>query len=409
MKAGLENSTTEAKGSNSRKKWLNWLIGFGIWTTLAIFLSIRGLLYYYRQDVEIPWASVISSSFIDFYLWGSISPLIFMLCRRFPVERDKIVRRVLLHLILSFVFAFAVTQISVFFYWYLGSPNRENYPTLAAIYKKALFDPYLLHQNTIVYWMTLLAAHTIRYYRELRTREIQAVQFAAQTARLSGQLALAQLNALKMQVHPHFLFNTLNAISALLDTDVKAADRMIARLSEFLRMTLKNSEAPATTLEKELEFLRTYLEIEKIRFQERLVVEIDVESQVLDATVPNLILQPLVENAVRHGIAQQMNVGHLRIAARRFENRLLIEVEDNGPGLTTNSHETFGKGVGLANTKARLEHFYGGDFTFEINGKENARGTRVLLNLPCFVESAGEREFSNAETRTIVGRVAHQK
>lgn len=393
MESGLENKIVNSSEINVSKSrvWINWLIGFGIWTTLAIFLSIRGLLYYYRQGVEIPWASVISSSFIDFYLWGMVSPLIFIICRRFPFERDKIVRRILLHLFLSFTFAFVITQVSILFYWYLGSPNPQRYPSLSVAYKKALLDPYLLHQNTLVYWMTLLAAHTIRYYRQLRARENQAAQFTAQTARLSEQLAHAQLNALKMQVHPHFLFNTLNAISALLDTDVKAADRMIARLSDFLRMTLKNSEAPATTLEKELEFLRAYLEIEQIRFQDRLVVEIEVEPQVLDAIVPNLILQPLVENAVRHGIAEQKQIGRLRIAARSFEERLLIEIEDNGPGLNSGKIKT-GSGLGLTNTNARLEHFYSGDFNFEINEIQSFRGTIVKLNLPCFFESNGYEE-----------------
>jgi two-component system, LytTR family, sensor kinase len=391
MRAGFENNIAgETVAAEGRPRWLNWLIGFGIWTALAIFVSIRGLLYYYRQDVPIPWAEVITSGFTDFYLWGAVSPLIFMLCRRFPVERARVARRVLLHLVLSFIFAFAVTQLSILFYWYLGAPNPERYPSLAAIYKKALFDPYLLHQNTLVYWMTLLAAHTIRYYRQLRARESQAARFTAETAKLSEQLAQAQLNALKMQVHPHFLFNTLNAISALLDTDVKAADRMIARLSEFLRMTLKSSEAPATTLEKELEFLRVYLEIEKIRFQDSLAVTFEVDPQVLAAVVPNLILQPLVENAVRHGIARQTQGGIIRIAAREAEDRLLIEIGDNGPGFDSRKTETAEPGVGLANTKGRLERFYGGDFTFEITDQPSARGTLVKLNLPCRFENSGD-------------------
>jgi two-component system, LytTR family, sensor kinase len=254
------------------------------------------------------------------------------------------------------------------------------------MFQRAVFDPYLLHQNTLVYWMTLLAAHTVRYYRQLRAREMQAVQFAAQTARLSEQLAQAQLNALKMQVHPHFLFNTLNAISALLDTDVKAADRMIARLSDFLRMTLKNSEAPATTLEKELEFLRTYLEIEKTRFQDRLTVEFEIDPAALNAQVPNLILQPLVENAIRHGIAQQTRAGQIRISARQDGERLQIEIEDNGPGLKDREEGESEKGVGLTNTRGRLARFYNDDFQFEIAQKPNSRGTIVRINVPCVFE-----------------------
>jgi two-component system, LytTR family, sensor kinase len=392
----LKSMTTEVEESSPNSsytkpvtlpKWLRWLIGFGVWTSLAVLLSVRGLLYYYRKGGELPWAEVISASFIDFYLWGAVSPLIFILCRRFPIERGKVAQRIFLHLFLGFTFAFAILQLSLLCYWYFGYPNAEYYPSLAAVFKKSVFDPYLLHQNILVYWMTLLAAHTVRYYRQLRVREMQ-------TARLSEQLAQAQLNALKMQVHPHFLFNTLNAISALLDTDVKAADRMIARLSDFLRMTLKSSDAPATTLERELEFLRTYLEIEKIRFQDKLAVEINVEPQVLDAVVPNLILQPLVENAVRHGIARQTITGRVRIAAQRYENRLLIEIEDNGPGLksekSTNGQPQE-KGLGLANTQARLEHFYGRDFHFEISEKADSRGTLVKLNVPFIFEKTGNK------------------
>jgi LytS/YehU family sensor histidine kinase len=164
---------------------------------------------------------------------------------------------------------------------------------------------------------------------------------------------------------------------------------MIARLSEFLRMTLKNSETPAATLEKELEFVRTYLEIEKIRFEDRLVVEIEAEPRALSAQVPNLILQPLVENAIRHGIAQQRKTGRLRIAARCRGDRLLVEIEDNGPGLDGRKEERDGKGVGLKNTKARLEHFFSGDFSFEITAKEVSRGgTIVRLNLPYLLENS---------------------
>jgi LytS/YehU family sensor histidine kinase len=189
-----------------------------------------------------------------------------------------------------------------------------------------------------------------------------------------------------MQIHPHFLFNTLNSIAALLHKDVEAADRMIVRLGDFLRLTLKSSDAEIVDLEKELEFLKCYLDIEYIRFQDRLTVELDIDSDALTAMVPNLILQPIVENAVRHGVARQTNPGHITIRARREGERLIMRVEDNGPGLKVQSN---GSGIGLSNTRARLEQFYGSDFSFHIANSPE-RGVSVTLDIPAFVQLKGE-------------------
>jgi two-component system, LytTR family, sensor kinase len=183
-----------------------------------------------------------------------------------------------------------------------------------------------------------------------------------------------------MQIHPHFLFNTLNSISALLHKDVEMADRMIARLGDFLRMTLKRSDAQTIDFGQELEFLRCYLDIEHIRFQDRLIVEMEVEPQTLDVMVPNLILQPIVENAIRHGIARQTNSGRITIRAFKENDRLIMQVEDNGPGLRSN-HNPNGNlsgGIGLSNTRARLEQFYGEDYELDI---ANSAGLGVIVTL----------------------------
>ncbi len=185
-----------------------------------------------------------------------------------------------------------------------------------------------------------------------------------------------------MQIHPHFLFNTLNSIAALLHKDVEAADRMIARLGDFLRLTLKSSDAPIVDFEQELEFLKCYLEIEHIRFRDRLTVDFDIDPRALTAMVPNLILQPIVENAVKHGVARQTYPGHIIISARREGERLIMRVEDNGSGLKVKSN---GSGIGLSNTRARLEQFYGGDFTFQIANSAE-RGASVTLDVPAFIE-----------------------
>jgi LytS/YehU family sensor histidine kinase len=191
-----------------------------------------------------------------------------------------------------------------------------------------------------------------------------------------------------MQIHPHFLFNTLNSIAALLHEDVEAADRMITRLSDFLRITLQSSATSVVTLGEELVFLQAYLDIERVRFADRLMVEMTIAPDVMDAQVPNLILQPLVENAVRHGISKQIAMGHLQIDARRRDERLLIRIDDNGPGKPNgngNPKQRASGGVGLANTRARLEQFYG-DFEFDIVNRTDRDGTTVILNVPYLVE-----------------------
>jgi len=203
------------------------------------------------------------------------------------------------------------------------------------------------------------------------------------TLQLEAQLSQAQLQALKMQLHPHFLFNTLHSISALLNHDPEAARKMITRLGDFLRLTLENSGTQEVTLQQEIEFLRCYLEIERIRFQDRLMTRVDVSPPALDAKVPNLILQPIVENAIRHGIAPRSSPGLIEILAKPQNGTLRIQVRDNGPGLPPDrtSEKMFTKGLGLANTERRLDQLYGAAHRFDlVNDPEG--GLIVTLEIP---------------------------
>ena len=239
----------------------------------------------------------------------------------------------------------------------------------------AEFQPVFLSSFawwSLIYWTILLASYAFDYYHRYQEGQLRA-------SKLETELAQSQLAALKMQLHPHFLFNTLHSISALMREDVEAADQMIARLGEFLRMTLRNSGEQETTLEQELNFLECYLEIERLRFQDRLTTRIEAEPDTMDARVPNLFLQPIVENAIRHGVARQMNEGVVAISARRDNGRLRVEVRDNGPGLTAKNGVA--DGVGLANTRSRLRRLYGDDHNF---GMTNAAegGLVVTLEIP---------------------------
>jgi LytS/YehU family sensor histidine kinase len=214
--------------------------------------------------------------------------------------------------------------------------------------------------------------HGLEYYRFYRERE-------AHSAYLAARLAQAELEMLKSQLHPHFLFNTLHAISALMHRDVKAADRMIARLSELLRVALDYTGTQEVSLQEELAFLEPYVEIERVRLGDRLNVEYDIQPSVLEALVPHMILQPLVENAIRHGIAPRAQPGTVRIVARGRRDMLDLEVTDDGAGLAPG--RSANGGVGLANTRARLEQMYGDRFNFEPRNVSGG-GFRVALTIP---------------------------
>ena len=366
-------------------KWWHFAVGFAVWTLIGLSFASRTYLYYVRLGVDMEWKPILYSYLLDYYLWGLASPFIFLFCRRYLIERQNLARHLLLHACAGVGFTFAVIFVSILSYWYLGLADVSKIPTLGALFAKSFFSPMMIHEGLIAFWMTAIAAHAFEFYHQSKVGKLQ-------TAELSAQLANAQLSALKMQLHPHFLFNTLNSIAALLHKDVEAADRMVARLSDFLRLTLKSSETHSVSLERELEFLNTYLEIEKIRFQNRLVVETEIEPEARAAQVPNLILQPIVENAVRHGLARVKSNGLLRISARIDDGKLTIEVEDNGPGFQTNGKANGNgrKGVGLANTTARLERFYKGDYRFEITDKPDTRGTVVSLVVPFIKDKESE-------------------
>jgi LytS/YehU family sensor histidine kinase len=232
--------------------------------------------------------------------------------------------------------------------------------------------------NVFVYFMIVAIYNAFAYYH-MYHREKSAI------SDLEARLAEAELSALKMQLQPHFLFNTLNAISVLMTEDIEKANQMLVRLSELLRVTLESSGRQQVSLKQELDFLERYLGIERIRFSDRLSVHIDVEPETLDACVPNLILQPLVENAIRHGIAPRAEGGRLDVRARRRNGKLELEIHDDGPGMEQ-GHAEPRNGIGLANCRARLAQLYGDDQGFEY-GPPPDGGFSVVLTLPFLTQS----------------------
>jgi len=337
--------------------WKRWLLGLGFWTALGLFFATQtGISYTYQQG-SAPWGFLIRLALGEWYIWALLSPAVFWLARRFPFERGRRMRALAAHLPAAVVCVVIKLAIEGQVVWpLLGLTNRLN-------------PANKMHIAFLTYWAIVGVSHGIQYYQRYRERELRASQ-------LETRLAAARLEALRAQLQPHFLFNTLHAISALMNRDVEAAERMLARLSDLLRLTLDSAGEPMVPLKRELEFLEGYLEIEQTRFADRLTVHMKIEPDTLDVRVPSLLLQPLVENAVRHGIAPRTEAGRIEIRARCADGMLRIEIEDNGRGLPREIRD----GLGLSNTRARLEQMYGGAHRFEL-GAANGDGSGALVRL----------------------------
>lgn len=362
-------------------------IAFAGWTCVALFFANRLFFSHQLTHQPISWVEAISWSFLDWYLWAALSPFVFRASRHFPLGRGAPIRNVFVHLLLSVIFTVVHSTIYGTIVWNVRWIPAQDV-TLTGLVQGLFFGKF--HLGVVTYWVLVVLRHTFDFYTRYREEELRV-------SRMEAQLAQAQLQALRMQLHPHFLFNTLNAIAALMHRDVDAAERMLARLSDFLRLTLEAGAAHEVSLRQELEFLKRYLEIEQTRFADRLEVSVDVDPTALDARVPNLILQPLVENAIRHGIACSASAGHVEIAAHRRNGALLLQVSDDGPGLTAGAAQPLREGVGLTNTRARLAQLYGAGSSLDFANRREG-GVQVTLTIPFRTEAADEGETPGEAT-----------
>jgi LytS/YehU family sensor histidine kinase len=231
----------------------------------------------------------------------------------------------------------------------------------------------------MTYWAIIAVSHAFAYYRESQDR-------ALTTAQLQTRLAEARLQALQRQLHPHFLFNTLHTISALMHRDIDAADTMLARLSDLLRLTLERVGTQVVPLKDELDFINKYLDIERTRYAERLATTFIIEPDTLGAAVPNFLLQPIVENALRHGIGPKVGGGRVEVRAHHNGEWLQLVVQDDGYGVPPDKLDAFNTGVGLSNTRSRLEHLYPGNHTFEFQTPAGG-GLAVTIVIPFAVDA----------------------
>lgn len=345
-------------------RWRSLGLYAAIWTTVGLLFVGPDVAQALADEGPFPWLESLSE-LLDWYLWGLLFPLIWWLCRRFPIERGKLLLRLPITLAGGFVITLVYLVLRLFKNRVLATGDAaQGFPVdmLAGI-------EYFL----LIYFAQVAVIHALASYKQLRDREVDS-------SRLEAQLALAHLEVLKTQLHPHFLFNTLNAISSLMHRDVDAADRMISMLSDLLRLSLDNDQRHQVSLREELEFLDRYLAIEKIRFRDRLDVAIEVEDGCWDAMLPRLILQPLVENSIRHGIAMRSASGRVAIRAFREAGGLRVVVWDDGPGIARGPDEVR-FGVGLSNTQARLQQTYGDEQSFELRNVPGG-GFEVTLWIP---------------------------
>jgi sensor histidine kinase YesM len=324
------------------------------------------------------WWQTLTVWLIVFYLWAALTPLVLYLTRRFPLEGARLWRILVAHLVASLcvvlVYILIITFIGPHVWW----PEGLHYPFLQKFHK---FFVLQFQTELSNYWSIVGVSLAVNYYRKYQERKLQAAQLELIAAQLEASLTQAQLDALRMQLHPHFLFNTLNTISVLMRNDPEAANRVLVRLSELLRLTLDKVSSHQVPLRKELEFLDLYLEIERTRFQDRLTVQREIDPATLEAMVPTLILQPLVENAIRHGVAPYARRGLIEICASRQDGQVVLQVRDSGPGLSNFGQTAPAQGIGLTNTRSRLEQLYRDKQQFILDDAAGG-GLLVTIRLP---------------------------
>jgi two-component system, LytTR family, sensor kinase len=372
---GAARSAGRSVRAGARFDWLKWATLFGF---LALFSFLNANQVYYemlhKPGMHHSWWRIVFWQLVVWQAWGCLTPVIIGLGRRVADSGGSWLRGLLIHLPVSLILPAAHAavatylrmQIRPFDVWSDTRPFFDQYKgELSSLF---LFDFF-------VYWAVLGAGYAFDYRERYRER-------AAAASELKAQLAQAQLEALKVQLHPHFLFNTLHTISGLVRADeTRPAVNMIAGLSELLRRALDSADEQEVPLSEEVKFVRLYLDIQSVRFSDRLTVRTGISPETFDALVPNMILQPLVENAVRHGVSPCESPGAVSISAYRAGRMLHVEVSDDGPGLQSGWRFEEGGGIGLTNTVERLKRLYGAEHRFELSSGVG-RGVTASIVIP---------------------------
>jgi two-component system LytT family sensor kinase len=364
-------AVTLAKDSELRKWLVRLGLFVGLWTVFALMSGVSTYQHQLSYDKPVSWALAMRRSFKESYAFGFLAIGILALGRCVPLKAERLPRWLAVHVPVSILFV--PVYVALVSWLEAGEQSVQTGAILTFSYLFGKLISGYFVGALFMYWVVVLGQLVWSSYQRSRQQEMEQ-------AELRRQLVEARLDALRMQLNPHFLFNTLHTISALIHENPEAADQVVARLSELLRQSLDQSKAQEVPLHQELAFLDRYLEIEQTRFAERLDVQREVATDVKDALVPFLILQPLVENAIRHGIEQREEKGRLAIRAQRQNGRLELSVTDNGNGLPE-TDDAPREGIGLSNTRSRLRHLYGDDQTLELHSVAGG-GLEARISIP---------------------------
>lgn len=358
-----------------RNAVLKWTVIVGVWAFLGLVYSAPIYLEVRSEGMgHVAWR-IFSWGILIWVAWAPLTPVMIWLARRYSLVEGRLKRNLIFHIptfvLLSALHSAAATEINLTIKPFdnMGDSPMTFWPRFLSRFQGSL------GADLLVYGAVVGVCYAIDYYRKFREREYIATQ-------LEAQLVQAQLDSLRMQLHPHFLFNTLNGIVGLVrDNKNEAAVNMLVGLSDLLRHALQHSDRQEVELREELSFIKIYLNIQQMRFSDRLQIDFDVEPATTRLMVPNLILQPLVENALRHGIGQRTDAGSIQIKAMRQGESLVLTVSDNGGGLPGHWQLKTGSGIGLANTAARLQQLYGENHRFDIHNRDES-GVEVEIVVP---------------------------
>jgi signal transduction histidine kinase len=351
----------------SRERLLVWLAIGGIFIVLAVLYTVEMSVVIGARGRQVEWEKILTSAGFRFYFWAFFGPLVFFFAQQYPIQRSNWLRRVALHAGMSILLLFADAAITFAIgRYFFGFPIPSRSDFIATFWGN-------IYTHSWYYWPLVGLGHAFFYYGAYREREMQALA-------LERQLAISELQVLKMQLHPHFLFNTLNSISALMTSNVGLAQKTLSRLGELLRLSFQYVAMEETTLREELQFLELYVQIQQTRFGDRMTFKTEIDPATLDACVPSLLLQPLVENAIQHGISALPRGGTIEVSSRRRGSDVYLHIRDNGPGMRRNGDST-GGGVGLANTRARIEQLYGHRGRIHLQNRDGG-GFEVTVAIP---------------------------
>ncbi|WP_321469958.1 histidine kinase [uncultured Paludibaculum sp.] len=371
---------------------------FLAWTLLGLFMFSQGMVQKTVSNDPNPWWHHLTGWLVGVWTWFLMTPIVLWLGRRLPLERRYWLRRAIAHTALAVCIALLQLSLEAAIVYWIGV-----FPQYMTSYIGTLAFLLIIgfHQGMLTYWSVIAAQHGFAWYRRYEERKQEALRLELRSSQLEGQLVQARLGALKMQLQPHFLFNTLNAIMVLVRQQKgREAEEMLGRLSDLLRCVLDDVDAQEIPLRRELEYLQIYLSIEQVRFQDRMKVEVAAAPDVLDAAVPHMILQPIVENAIRHGIGRSSDAGRIQISACLVNGLLELKVKNDGPGLApAGASQT--SGIGLTNTRARLEQLYGSAAYLSVRNAADG-GVEATIVLPCRAIET-EREDERMETHALHG------